>query len=147
MRLSRMMKPQREQNRRGFSLTEMMIVILVIGIMATISAPPMFRYIQSSRLQTDTDRMAADLGYARSLAVSTGEILRFQATPAGYTLFDATSGDVIRQRNFDHGLTLDGNAIIDFFPWGMADAAVMNMTNVSGTKQISVLPTGIVEVD
>ncbi len=137
---------QRNLNRRGFSLAEMMIVILVIGIMATVSMPPMFRYIQSNRLQTDTDRMAADLQYARSLSVARGDILRFQSTPAGYTLTNPNTGLVIRQHNFDHGMALDGNAVIDFFPWGMADAAVLNISNTTGTNQINVMPTGMVEV-
>ena len=142
----RYLPEQLNLNRRGFSLTEMMIVILVIGIMATVSMPPMFRYIQSNRLRTDTDRMAADLQYARSLSVARGDILRFQSTPAGYTLTNPNTGVVIRQHNFDHGMALGGNAVIDFFPWGMADAAVLTISNSTGTNQINVMPTGMVEV-
>ena len=137
----------RNHSRRGFTLTEMMIVVLVIGLMATMTAPAMFRYIQSNRLETDTDRMTADLQYARSLSVATGNILRFQATPAGYRLFNPNTDLTIRDHNFDHGLALDAAAVVDFFPWGMADAAVLQISNKSGSNQISVLPTGIVEVD
>lgn len=133
--------------RRGFSLTEMMIVVMVIGLMATLTAPPLFRYIQTHRLQTDTDRMMADLQYARSIAVTNGAILRFQATPAGYQLMNPNTAEVLRDHNFDHGLALDANVTVDFFPWGMADAAVFNISNKTGANQISVLPTGIVEVD
>ena len=88
----------------------------------------------------------ADLQYARSLSVARGDILRFQATPAGYTLFNPNTGDMIRQHNFDHGLALDNDAIVDFFPWGMADAAVLNLSNATGANQINIMPTGIVEV-
>lgn len=132
--------------RRGFTMVEMMVVISLIGLMAVVSAPPLFRYIQSNRLQTSTDRMVADMQYARSVAISSGRILRFAATPLGYTLTDPVSGDVLRTKNFDHGLTLDAAVTVDFFPWGMANAAVLNMTNAAGAARIDVLPTGIVEV-
>ena len=132
--------------RRGFTLTEMMVVISLIGLMAVVSAPPLFRYIQSNRLQIGTDRMVADMQYARSRAISSGRILRLTATAAGYTLTDPVSGDVLRSKNFEHGLALDAGATIDFFPWGMASAAVLNMNNAAGATRIDVLPTGIVEV-
>ncbi len=137
---------RRRRRREGFTLTEMMVVIILIGIMATVSAPPLFRYIQSNRLQTGTDRMVADMQYARSVAISTGRILRFQATAVGYTLTDPNSGTVLRSQNFDHGLALGADVTVDFFPWGMANGAVFNLTNPAGATQIDLLPTGIVEV-
>lgn len=137
---------RRAAPRQGFTLTEMMIVILLIGIMATVSAPPLFRYIQSNRLQTDTDRMVADMQYARTVAISTGRILRFKATAAGYSVSDPNSGTVLRSHDFDHGLVLGADATVDFFPWGSANGAVFNLTNAAGTARIDLLPTGIVEV-
>ena len=137
---------RRTAPRGGFTLTELMIVILLIGIMATVSAPPMFRYIQSNRLQTGTDRMVADMQYARSVAISSGRILRFTATAAGYTLTDPNTDTVLRSYNFDHGLALDADVTVDFFPWGMANDAEFNLTNAAGAAQIDLLPTGIVEV-
>ena len=139
-------RTRRQRQRQGFTLVEMMIVISLIGLMAAISAPPLFRYIQSNRLQTNTDRLVADMQYARSMAISSGRILRFTTTPAGYTLTDPVSGEVMRTKNFEHGLALDAAVTVDFFPWGMADNAVLNVTNAAGTARIDVLPTGIVEV-
>ena len=132
--------------RQGFTLTEMMVVIIIIGLMATASAPPLFRYIQSNRLQTDTDRMVADMQYARSVSISTGRILRLQATAAGYTLRDPNSGTVLRTHNFAKGLSLGADVTVDFFPWGMANGANFNLTNAAGAARIDLLPTGIVEV-
>lgn len=133
-------------HRRGFTLVELMVVISLIGLMAAVSAPPLFRYVQSNRLQTNADRIVADMQYARSVSISTGRILRFTATPAGYTLTDPVADTVLRTRNFEHGVALDAGVTADFFPWGMADGAVLNLTNTAGAARIDLLPTGIVEV-
>ena len=133
-------------SRRGFTLVEMMIVIMLIGILATISAPPMFRYIQSNRLQTSTDRLVADLQYARAMAIANGQIMVFTGALDGYTLRNGATGDVLRQERFDHDLALDVNQQIAFYPWGMADTQIYNISNGAGTKAVSILPTGLVEV-
>jgi len=134
------------QQRNGFTLSELMVVIIIIGLMSAVTAPPLFRYMQSNRLQTSTDRMVADLQYARSLAISNGQILRFSATEAGYTLTDPTDGRLLREKNFDHGMALDAAVSVDFFPWGTANAANLEISNKSGMNQIAILPTGVVEV-
>ncbi len=133
--------------RTGFTLVEMMIILLVIGVMAGLAAPPMFRFVQSNNLNTTTDRMMADLQYTRSLAISNGRVLSFSCDVGGYQITDPVSGDVLRTTNFKSGLAMAGAAqTANFFPWGMADAMVFNLTNASGNKQINLLPTGLVEV-
>ncbi|MFT5232865.1 MAG: prepilin-type N-terminal cleavage/methylation domain-containing protein [Candidatus Krumholzibacteriia bacterium] len=133
-------------NRRGVSMVEIIVVISVVGIIASISAPPIFQYVQSNRLQTTSDRMAADLQYARSLSIASSEILRFTSTAAGYELSNPISGNVIREKEFTHGMSLPVNQTADFFPWGMADATIFSLSNGSDTRQVTLLPTGIVEV-
>lgn len=132
--------------RSGFSLVEMMMVVLLIGIVATVAAPPMFRYLQSSRLQTTADKMTADLQFARSLSIANGVILQFSSTEAGYILRDPSDGSVLRTENFDGGMQLAAAQNTLFFPWGMADATTFTMNGHGQTRLINVLPTGIVEV-
>jgi hypothetical protein len=90
--------------------------------------------------------MAADLQYARTLSISTSTILRFASTPTGYQLTNPISGDIIREKNFEHGLELQINQTADFYPWGMADPAVFNISNSTGAMVVNLMPTGIVEV-
>ncbi len=135
------------RSRRGFSLIEMMVVITIVGIIAGISAPPIFRYVASNRLEANADRMGADLQYARTLSISTSTILRLTSTQAGYTLTDPLTGTIIRENNFRNGMQLAADQTADFFPWGMADAAVFNLSNSTGTMTVNLLPTGIVEVN
>jgi prepilin-type N-terminal cleavage/methylation domain-containing protein len=132
--------------RAGFTLVEMMVVILLIGVVATIATPPMFRYLQSSRLQTNVDQLAADLQYARSLSIANGQILQFTTTAGGYTLSDPSDGSVIKSHAFGDGMALAADQNTFFFPWGMADATVLTVNSAGQSRQINVLPTGMVEV-
>ena len=138
--------PRFKRSRQGFNLIELMVIIAIVGVIAGISAPPIFRYVNSNRLQTHADRLAADLQYARTLSISTSSILRFSSTPAGYQLTNPITGDIIREKNFDHGLGLQLNQTADFYPWGMADPVVFNISNSTGAMVINLMPTGIVEV-
>lgn len=138
--------PHKRPDATGFSLVEMMIVVLLIGIISTVAAPGMFRYLQSTRLQTNTDQLAADLQYARSAAVAKGMILQFASTETGYILSIPANGTILKSRNFDDGLQLAVAQNTFFFPWGMADATIYTMSGHGQSRQINVLPTGIVEV-
>mgnify|MGYP000659297198 CR=1 FL=1 len=60
-------------------------------------------------------------------------------------LTNPVTGDVIREKAYEHGLGLDATQTADFFPWGMADAKVFNVKNSAGTIVVTLLPTGIVE--
>ena len=132
--------------RHGFTLVEMMLVICLIGVMASMAVPPFVRYLASNQLTTQADRMVADMQYARSLSVANSQILRFSVTAAGYQVTNPLTGIVIRENTFNRGLVLDKSQTSDFFPWGMANQAVFKLSSHAGAKQITLLPTGLVEV-
>jgi prepilin-type N-terminal cleavage/methylation domain-containing protein len=132
--------------RGGFSLVEIMIVIVLVGLLVVMVGPPMYGYLQAHRLQTGTDRLVTDLQYARAQSISRGRILRINTTVNGYAITEPASGDTIRQQTLDQGVVLALAQQSNFFPWGMADNTNFNISNSTGAKQIDLLPTGIVEV-
>jgi type II secretion system protein H len=134
------------RQRNGFSLVELMVLVGILGIVTALSIPNFSRYVRSNRLSTTADRLAADLSLARTLAVSNGRIYRLTATAEGYTITDPVSGQTIREREYEGEVALVGEALVNFFPWGMADAATLDLSSSVGTRRVTILPTGIVEV-
>lgn len=145
-RFKRNILPGPGAGRAGFSLVEMMMVVLLIGLVAGIAAPPMVRYLRSTQLQTQTDQLAADLQLARSLSIANGTVMRFASTVNGYQLIDTADGAVFKDCDFDGGLALDQDMDVLFFPWGMADQHSFNLSAGAMSRQVNVLPTGMVEV-
>ncbi|MGK7919266.1 MAG: Tfp pilus assembly protein FimT/FimU [Trichodesmium sp.] len=58
-----------KQKDRGYSLTELTIVVLIIGILAAIIAPGWLGFINIQRLRTSNDRIYQAMKTARSNAI------------------------------------------------------------------------------
>jgi len=84
---------------RGFSLTELMIVISIMGIMAIASVPAFGKFMQSWRLQGDAGEVAASLRHARNLAVSKNMNVVF--------IFDQSNGEYFYLQDKDASGTAD----------------------------------------
>ena len=136
------------RNRRGFNLVEMMVVISIFGLLVAISLPAFGRYTRSNRLSTSVSRLAADLNYARTTSIANGRILRVRIIGDGYQIADAATGNVIMNRTLERGVGVQDSAIVRFFPWGVAEAASVDIgCDATGYKRINLLPTGAVEVE
>jgi prepilin-type N-terminal cleavage/methylation domain-containing protein len=62
----------RVKEAKGFSIIELMIVILIIGIMATISSYAYRRYTNNANLRTAARQLATDINTMKGVAVSQG---------------------------------------------------------------------------
>lgn len=138
--------PRRDANQ-GYTLVEVMVILGLIGLLISISVPSMQSYMRANRLDVACDQLTSDLALTRSLAVARGRVLRFTATTAGYTISDPGTGDLIRDRSFGGEVSLGGAVQADFFPWGAADATILDLDNGCQTRTVNILPTGIVEVE
>jgi type II secretion system protein H len=136
----------RHRANQGFTLVELMVILGLVGLLISISVPSMQGYMRANRLDVTCDQLSSDLALTRSLAVAQGRILRFSATTAGYQITDPDNGDVIRQRTFGGDIALGAATQADFFPWGAADATILDLGNGCQTRTVNILPTGIVEV-
>lgn len=69
------------RSRRGaaaFTLIEVMIVIALIAVVASLAGPPFREYIQMQRLRSVHAQLNTDLAYARSEAISRGTYVQMR---------------------------------------------------------------------
>ncbi len=76
--------------KAGFSLLELMIVVLILGIIATIALPSFKSGVDQSRLAAATEEIVTALEYARLFALTTNTQCR--------VTIDATANTVLVQR-------------------------------------------------
>ena len=68
--------PQLKQNK-GFSLSEVLIVVLTVAIIATLAIPQLFSTIQLNRIQTASSLVANKLSEARMMAIKRNRSVSF----------------------------------------------------------------------
>lgn len=91
----------------GFTLTELMIAISLLGLIAILALPNYNRFIQSWRLKGETQQFASSLRSARSAAImkNIDVIFTFDIDSNTYSYFE----DSNRDGNHDVGEYLSAN--------------------------------------
>lgn len=144
----------------GFTLMEVMVVMAIIGILASISVPNFRNYMIQRRLNGATRQIMSDLMYARMQAVSQNNKFRviFNGDGKQYTILDdnndndnADSGEqtVVKNIQTDYpDVTFSSNNNPIFSPRGTASSLpTITLTNSGGTKTITVAITGRVKIN
>ncbi|MBN1359924.1 MAG: GspH/FimT family pseudopilin [Sedimentisphaerales bacterium] len=93
----------------GFTLIELMIVVVIIGLAAAI-AVPMMSSAASFQIRAGANMVAADLEYAKSLAISRGQYYSVVFDPVNetYRIEDKYGAAV------SHPITKDPSYVVDF---------------------------------
>ncbi len=89
------------RNIRGFTLTELMIAITILGLIAVLSVPNYQRFMMGWRLNGETQQLASALRTARSSAVmkNIDVVFTFDPDANTYSWFE----DMNRNGNLDNG--------------------------------------------
>lgn len=80
---------------RGFTLTELMIVITIMGVMMAVSTPALSRYYSNWRLNGAASQMAMSMRAARSTAVNKDidTVFLFDKDGGQYHILEDTNGN------------------------------------------------------
>lgn len=72
----------------GFTLVEIMVVLVLFGILIIIAAPNMGAFVRSTKLDGALNELTGDIAYTRMLAVRSGypAILAFQSGGTSYNI-------------------------------------------------------------
>lgn len=149
------LRPNRP-SRRGFSLIEMLIVVVVMGILITISAGAIGRQIARDRVMRSANVVQALVEEASQLAVRRNTPVNIELSGDALQIIDRDAGGpgveaVIKQRSFGPENDLRATIAISpaigitIFPNGRSDAALQVTISGSGlTQVVSRTTTGIV---
>jgi len=121
---------------RGFTLFELLLVVLVIGICAAVLVPSVGSNLHSPRLKSAANVLAADIEFCSSECItrpSTPRAIVFDLTNNKYTLQDLTSGVAITH-------PADGQPFVNDFSTGrnsqLAGVTITGITMGSGTLNV-----------
>ncbi len=99
----------KERNTKGFTFVELLVVIVILAIAAAVVVP-MASSAGSMQIRAAANMLAADLEYAKSMAISTGQAhsVVFSKTNETYQIEDP-NGNVI-----DHPVNKGFSYVVDF---------------------------------
>jgi prepilin-type N-terminal cleavage/methylation domain-containing protein len=155
-------------SKRGFSLVELMIVIVLLGIIAGLGIANMRRGMISSKLRVTARELASDLDYTRSIAkakcvplsnADSSQVRMVLVGPTsavtGYNILD-NAGRKVREKKFDAGITADfsglkASPIVYLAPGSIRGVSTGNIkVKVGGVNKIYTLnvngTTGLITI-
>ena len=141
---------------RGFTLFELLIVVVILGIAATMMGPAMSRIVRHQRVNRASMIIVSDIQNAFAVAARQREPVRIQADAAtrSYQFVDRSTGAVLRIRTFygdtsEYRLTslVFNPTVVDVFPSGISSTAVtIDLANGDYTKRITASTAGFIRV-
>jgi len=131
----------------GFTLTEAVIVLCVIGILFAISMPAVSSYLRTSRLAGATNTLIGDMHYARSLAAMRRKTYEIRFASNAYTVCQVAPAATVLTRDMPLGVVCAASDTATFFAWGLAVPVAVAMIGGSDTTTVQLAANGSVTHD
>jgi len=128
--------------QKGFTLTETMIIVVIVGVLAGITIPAFMNYFQRQKAAAAETELLADISYARSLAIARRTTYQLVFNGDTYQIIEPGPNTVMREREAPAGVTITADQNPQFYPHGLADAANIVVTGRYGDSAVTLLPNG-----
>ena len=140
------MRSPRRTGNRGFSLVELMITIVIIGIGLTLVLPRINSSIRMARLEEAQARLQSDLKLAISTAKATGRSVLIDYEADGYRLVDSVDTNrVYASVDTPKGVKFESSGTTQVFPWGLVSEGTVQIYSSDGLHNYTILPSGKIE--
>ncbi|MGH7681645.1 MAG: prepilin-type N-terminal cleavage/methylation domain-containing protein [Candidatus Eiseniibacteriota bacterium] len=131
-------------NIRGFSLVEIMVVVVIVGIILTIGIPSTARYIRVAQLAGARNTLMEDLGYARTLAVMRRKTYEIRFNSSTYTLVQLSPAATIWTHTLPVGYSCSATDTATYYAWGLTApiSVTVKCTGSSDSTTVQLLANG-----
>ncbi|GAB4234025.1 MAG: hypothetical protein Kow00109_06950 [Acidobacteriota bacterium] len=138
---------------RGFSVIELVIVLALAAMVASFAVPSLQRSLALTRLQTSAVELAAELNFARTIALTRGAVFQLSVDTGNGTYQVVDPADLDHPprtaKRLEQGIRFAAvpGEPIEFRPRGFARGGTLRLTDGFGNfVEVVVLSTGLVEV-
>jgi prepilin-type N-terminal cleavage/methylation domain-containing protein len=131
----------------GFTLIELMVTIVVMGLVLMMTAPGITRFVKSSRLAGAQNMLMGDLRYTRSLASSKRTTYELRLAPSAYAVVSLSPVRTVLSRTLPSGVTIAHSDTASFYAWGLTETMVITLNQGSTSKVIRTTAGGQVTCD
>jgi len=142
--------------RPGFTAVELIVLVTIIGVLASIGGPALSRIVRHGRTNKAAIVVASDLQNAFAVAARQREPVTITAdsTTKSYQFIDRKTGSVLRIRSF-YGDTSEyrlsrlvfNPTTVDVFPSGVSSSPItVDLANGNYARKITASTAGFVRV-
>ena len=129
-------------SERGFTLAEVMVTIVILGVLAAIAIPSWWSVIDARRVDSATNQVAADLRLAHNSAINRLASRRVATTAASNTYQTGPVG-ALNTHSLPDGTRTATAATVTFCPDGSAELATFSPSCPNGTATVAGNPATV----
>jgi len=137
------------KNTRGFTLVELLIALMIMGIMVAIAVPRFSGLIKNYRLTNAARIVWLDLHRAKMMAIKQGRTMRVDFTATSYNIVRVDTAAVVLSRNLSvhyPSVTFDTTATTPSVSFGSTGTAnggtVVLQRGPTSSKHFTIALTG-----
>jgi type IV fimbrial biogenesis protein FimT len=140
----------RLQHEHGFTLVDLLIAVVILGIVALVATPQLSGFLRGYRLQGAAQLVWVDLQRARALAIKEGTTMRVDFTPTIYVVVRPATNEVRFRRDLARdysGITVEvPTNSVAFTSTGAAlpPSRTVEIQGPGGSRRVTILPTGFI---